>query len=240
MKKLFLVLFMMTIVIMPSCKRDYLNVSNGVYVQLNHEESHQIDAESESMITYKSSNNYHAEVSSQGLVKANYVGKADISLTNENGDEKMVTIDVVPVSNLYPEPNISIGETESSVRSKFGLPDVSNDGTYMYENYSFNAPYLMIIFENGVVESYAVLVNPNQVENLMTFLNERYAPMGFTDDYVFYMNALSSSEATKTIGVGVLDFGYELYIMVGYIPYNKSDIEVFKDKISKIIRMQKK
>lgn len=239
MKKIVVVL-MVCVLGMMSCKRDYLNVKNGSYVRLYHEEMHQIDAESESIITYRSDNEYHANVNAQGLVTANYVGKTNVVLANENGDVANVEIDVIPVSNLYPEPVLSFGETENSVLGKYGVPDVVDDEYYFYSDYSPKAPYMMVTLENGVVESYAVLVNAStNVEELVTFLDERYKYVGDTDDYLFYMNALSVLDATMSVGVGVMTLGYEVYILVAYMNADSykstSDIEEMKTMFMKYV-----
>ncbi|MBQ8222659.1 MAG: Ig-like domain-containing protein [Bacteroidales bacterium] len=228
MKKIVLLLMVCTLGIM-SCKRDYLNVNNGNNVRLYHEETHQIDAEAESVITYKSNNEYHAEVNAQGLVKANYVGKTNVTLTNENGDAANVEIDVIPISNLFTEPNISIGETEASVINKYGIPDVVDDDSYFYSGYSSKAPYLLVLFENGVVESYSVLVDvdSSDIEQLVTFLDERYKYVGDSGDCLFYVNALSVSDATISIGVGFMTLDYEIYAMVAYM--NTNDIKSASD-----------
>ena len=70
MKKVFLLFMMLSVVILHSCKEDVIMVKNGELVQLNHGGTHQIEAESVSMIRYESSDEYCAQVSQYGLVQA--------------------------------------------------------------------------------------------------------------------------------------------------------------------------
>lgn len=221
MKKIVVVL-MVCVLGMMSCKRDYLNVKNGSYVRLYHDETHQIDAEAESIITYSSNDNYHAEVNAQGLVTANYVGKANVTLTNENGDVANVEIDVIPVSNMFPEPNISLGESENSILSKYGVPDFVDEDYYFYADYSAKAPYLLVMFENEKVVAYSVLVDTDSsdIEELVTYVDERYKYIESDEDYLYYINALSISEATMAVGVGFTIFDNDVYAMLAYISTN--------------------
>ena len=239
MKKIVFVLMVCALGMM-SCESDYLNVKNGLSVRLYHEESHQIDAESKSIISYRSDKDYHATVNEQGLVTANYVGKTNVVLTNESGDVANVEVDVIPVSNLYPEPNLSFGETEYSVFSKYGMPDVVDDDYYFYADYSPNAPFMLVSFDDGMVDTYSVLVNAStNVEELETFLDERYKYLFSTEENIFYMNALSVLDATMSVGVGVMTFGYEVYILVVYMDgetyKSTSNMEEIKDKFMKYV-----
>ena len=125
MKKVFLFFMVLSAVMLYSCKEDVITVKNGELVQLNHGDTHQIEAESISMIRYESSDEYCAQVSKCGLVQANYVGSANILLNNEI-EEKIVKVEVKAVSSLYEEPDIAFGDTKLSVIDKLGTPSEDN------------------------------------------------------------------------------------------------------------------
>ena len=216
------------LLLFQSCQEeDYLHIKNETSVKLKHNETHKIQAESLSSITYQSENLYIANVDNYGYVRANYIGSTSIRLYNESGIENYVKVNVIPKSNLYPEPNISFGDTKYNVKSKLGVPDQEKTDAFLYTDYSTNAPYLLVTFEYGQVSSYAVLVNDYLYPELTNrFLAERYKYMGYIDNIRTYIDALTLSEAKKTIAVGLYEDAnynyYEQFYLVGYLDNNNT------------------
>lgn len=205
------------------CKKERLITLSTTSTTLHHGETFQIPAQCENPITYSSANEYHAKVSSSGLVTANYVGSTTISLLSEE-DNKTFTVTVTPKSNLYPEPNIRFGETKSSVLSKYGDPDSSTDETIGYIEYSTNAPGLLVLFdENDCVKDYAVIVKTAFSSELGTFLSERYFFVGYSDGLAAYMNALTTEAATMAVGSKLYNTSYWITL---YMPYGGSKKEI--------------
>lgn len=98
-----LLLFIIVCSFLPSfysCKKNHITVNNGITVNLNHNETHWIDATSDYEISYCSDNRYCAEVSDDGVITANYVGSAEITLSNGK-DEASIRVNVLPLSNYY-------------------------------------------------------------------------------------------------------------------------------------------
>lgn len=216
MKKVFLFFMVLSAVMLYSCKEDVITVKNGELVQLNHGDTHQIEAESISLIRYESSDEYCAQVSQYGLVQANYVGSANILLNNEI-EEKIVKVEVEAVSSLYEEPDIAFGDTKLSVIDKLGTPSEDNGNTFIYKDYSSSVSYLLVLFENDRVLSYAVMLDHSYSSELATFIGERYRSLGVIDKYFCYINSLQVADATMMVGVGTYSYNQEVYDVAVYM-----------------------
>lgn len=203
-------------VMLYSCKEDVITVKNGELVQLNHGDTHQIEAESISFIRYESSDEYCAQVSQYGLVQANYVGSANILLNNEI-EEKIVKVEVKAVSSLYEEPGIAFGDTKLSVIDKLGTPSEDNGNTFIYKDYSSSVSYLLVLFENDRVLSYAVMLDYSYSSELATFIGERYRSLGVIDKYFCYINSLQVADATMMVGLGTYSYNQEVYDVAVYM-----------------------
>lgn len=216
MKKVFLFFMVLSAVMLYSCKEDVITVKNGELVQLNHGDTHQIEAESISLIRYESSDEYCAQVSQYGLVQANYVGSANILLNNEI-EEKIVKVEVKAVSSLYEEPDIAFGDTKLSVIDKLGTPSEDNGNTFIYKDYSSSVSYLLVLFENDRVLSYAVMLDHSYSSELATFIGERYRSLGVIDKYFCYINSLQVADATMMVGLGTYSYNQEVYDVAVYM-----------------------
>lgn len=216
MKKVFLFFMVLSAVMLYSCKEDVITVKNGELVQLNHGGTHQIEAESISLIRYESSDEYCAQVSQYGLVQANYVGSANILLNNEI-EEKIVKVEVKAVSSLYEEPDIAFGDTKLSVIDKLGTPSEDNGNTFIYKDYSSSVSYLLVLFENDRVLSYAVMLDHSYSSELATFIGERYRSLGVIDKYFCYINSLQVADATMMVGLGTYSYNQEVYDVAVYM-----------------------
>lgn len=216
MKKVFLFFMVLSAVMLYSCKEDVITVKNGELVQLNHGDTHQIEAESISLIRYESSDEYCAQVSQYGLVQANYVGSANILLNNEI-EEKIVKVEVKAVSSLYEEPDIAFGDTKLSVIDKLGTPSEDNGNTFIYKDYSSSVSYLLVLFENDRVLSSAVMLDHSYSSELATFIGERYRSLGVIDKYFCYINSLQVADATMMVGLGTYSYNQEVYDVAVYM-----------------------
>ena len=227
MKKTLFFLLTSLLISFVSCKKD--NATNKTItlsttsVTLHYEDVFQITAQCDSPITYTSNNPFHAEVTSSGLVTAKHVGTTTITLSSGD-DSKTFTVIVSPRSNLYPEPDIDFGETKDIVLSKLGEPDVidtiwtSNDTIWVtneyigYTNYSTNAPYLNINFdENNCVQEYSLYVYSPISTIITDFFLERYLYLDGYDGFYFYTN----ESTTKLVVISSIN---ETHYNVYYFP----------------------
>ena len=167
---------------------------------LSRGDTYQINAECENPITYSSDNEFCASVSEEGLVTANYVGTAVITLESES-DTKTFEVTVEGQSDLYPEPEIEIGETKEAIIERFGAPGAETEEAIGYANYSENTTMLMVMFdEDNLVTSYSVIMDVSLEEELDTFLSERYMFVQEEEGIKVYINALTVDEATLLVG----------------------------------------
>ena len=236
MRKLSFVLMAVIAISFMGCKKEKLITLSITSTTLHHGETYQISAQCENPITYSSANEYYAKVSAEGLVTAQYVGNTTIKLHSEE-DDRTFTVIVAPESNLYPEPNIRFGETKNSVISKLGTPDATTDSGIGYNDYSPNAPMLLVMLDdNDCVDDYAVIVETAHSSELSTFLSERYKFIGYSDGLFGYMNGLTTESATMLIGSKLYNTSYWITL---YMP-NDSKSAVDNVRIEELLKMLEK
>ena len=232
MRKLSFMLMAVLAISFMGCKKEKLITITTTSTTLHYGETYQISAECENPITYSSANEYHAKVSSSGLVTANYVGSTTITLQSEE-DTKIFSVTVSPKSNLYTEPNISFGESKNSVISKLGTPDATTEGGIAYNDYSSAAQMLLILFDDyDKVEGYGVMVKSGYTTELGDFLKERYDFVGYSDEIFVYRNALTNDKTTMIIGMQLYSISYW---MVVYAPY-ESKCNLNKNSFDALIK----
>lgn len=190
---------MVCLMVLAGCEVDKtIKLNSSSSVELRKNETHQISAESATQITYSSSDVTVAEVGQTGLVTAKSIGDATISLANGN-DTKTVKVSVVGSGNLYEEPNINFGDTKDQVKKVLGDPHSDNGVTFVYAQYSYAALALMVDFEGNAVYRYGVLIDQLYVDEVDTFLRERYYYYGEDDGIKIYGNNVSMNNATLVV-----------------------------------------
>ena len=212
---------MLGIIFLSSCKKeeikkDEIKLSSSS-VTLRHGQKYQIEATSLSTISYTSTDDFYATVSSTGLVTANHIGSTPIILKNEE-DETEFIVSIVPLYYTYDEPKIKIGDSKESVLGVLGNPDNDSGDSFAYIDFSNNCG-LMILFDNNKVSSYAVMVPTKYMSELTDFLIERYSVIGISGGDAYYIN--------HDRDMGIVESVYNTsYIMVMYIPYSEKGMSV--------------
>jgi len=237
MKKLAL-LFLTALFAFTGCNKPDLITLNTSEISLYHGETHQIQAESKSAIRYESKNEYHAKVSTSGLITAMCIGETTITLKNEE-DSKTFKVTVKPKHNVYPEPKIYIGMSKSYIISMLGPPDdQSNDGkTIFYENYSTAAPLLGLSFDNNnCLEDYMLMVKSAYTSVLPDFFNERYVYAGTNGDIFVWINDLDAKRADLSIALSLYNISYWMVI---YFDPNSPKGELSAENANKYIQLIK-
>lgn len=214
------IVFALMVVVLVSCGKDEapdIITLDRSEVALYFGDNYQIEARSNSTIAYESKDEYHASVTTDGLVIARYVGETSISLSNAE-DDKLLKITVQPKYSLYPEPEVEFGASKADVISKFGEP-VTDTGTAIgYDEYSPGAPILMFAFdENDKVAAYSVMVSAYRMEGLVNFIGERYHPAGSTDGMFIFMNGLKPETASMAVAISLYNSNY---VAALYLPYS--------------------
>jgi len=218
----FRLVFIATLIVpFNSCDKDdqdliSLSVSEKT---LNFEDEYQIEATSNSTITYTVKNEYNAEVSETGLVTARFVGETNILLENAE-DKKTFKVIVEPKYNLYPEPDVEFGDTKSSIIAQFGSDYTETTSAIGYTDYSSAAPIAMFTFDaNNKLTGYAIMVKSSYSTILADFLLERYLIVSEQDGIYMFLNGLNTTTATMAIGLQLYNI---TYWMVMYIPNTSS------------------
>ncbi|WP_088656221.1 Ig-like domain-containing protein [Geofilum rhodophaeum] len=217
MKKIVLALM---VVLLAACGKDEspdVISLNDSEVPLYYGDNYQIEAESRSSVTFESENDYHASVTTDGLVTARYVGETNISISNAE-DSKLLRITVQPKYDLYPEPDVEFGTLKADIISHFGDPTSDTGSAIGYDDYSYGAPILLFAFDDyDRVTGYAVMIDPNKMERLVNFIGERYFPVGSKDGVLTFANGLAPEKAS----VGIVVYLYDSsYIAAMYLPFS--------------------
>ena len=205
---------------------------------LSYKDEYQIEAKSNSKITYLSENKYHAEVSESGFVKANRIGETNILVSNSE-DSKSVKITVKPKYNTYTEPDVKFGDTKSSIITKFGNDYVETSNGIAYANYSNAAPIVMFLFDDdNKLDDYAVMVKTVYSSDLVDFLLERYLAIAESDGIFMFINGLNINTATTAIGLSLYDISYWMVMYIPNTPNVRSASlrsNVFSDKYTQLL-----
>lgn len=200
-------------------------------------EEYQIEVTSETPVTYSSANEYHAEVSANGLITAKFVGETIIKLANED-ETKEITVTVEPRSTLYPNPNLQFGITKKELIAEWGTPDVESEEGIAYHEFSTAAPLVMYLFnENNEMESLAVMVETLYSKELGTFLSERYFPAD--PENLIFINALDESKTTMLVGAELYDQNHWMIIYVPFTATKKTPDSMHKTTAAKMDKFYK-
>jgi hypothetical protein len=179
----------------------------------------QIQATSVTPIAYTSENEYHAKVSSSGLITAGRVGETYIVIDNGE-DLKKIKVIVTPENNLYPEPELTFGMSHSDVKARLGNPDEETGSAMGYKSYSSNTSGLMCSFDKSdKLTSYVIIVKTSYTSKLTEFLLERYVPAALPDDgdiIAIFVNGLNENTSNMAVTMGIYNLSY---IMVLYTPF---------------------
>ncbi|MCK9302542.1 MAG: hypothetical protein PHU62_03565 [Bacteroidales bacterium] len=185
-----------------------LNTSSPVI--LNYEQTLQISASSPLSINYSSKNEFHAKVSSSGLITAQHVGETNINLNN-GVKSKSLRVKVQPKYNIYPTPCIEWGKTKNEIIALYGTPDKITATTLTYYNYSTAAPIGIFLFDdNGRLQCSSIAVITSYLSVLTNFLLERYVVTGtgYGDYIAFFVDELTESQITTMIALRLFNVDY--------------------------------
>lgn len=245
--KILLLFVLLCTTVLSSCKKDEdqtIQVSTKSPVVLNYEQTANIDAVSTQPISYNSENEFHAKVSSTGVITARRVGETQINLTN-GSDLKSIQVVVEPKFNLYKTPSTEWGTTKSQIKAQYGKPDSETANGVGYSNYSSTAPIVAFIFNsNDRLISSAVMVKTTYASTLADFLIERYLPIDVnTTEYTAaFVNGLSVEKITTIVGFSVYNLNYLMVVYIDALYDSKTkssgaevSIDTYRDIVEKML-----
>jgi len=235
MKRVILIMAAVALMVSTGCKKDEkpdVISLKETEKTLYFGEKYQIEATSKADIIYKVANEYHAEVSETGLVKARFVGETNILLSNGE-DEKTFRVIVKPESNLYPEPDLRAGMSKNEVKQKFGVPDNETEDGLAYANYSSKVPMLACIFKNNKLTGYGLMVSTVYSSELGTFLAERYVTVDLKK--LIFANGLTQETTTMGIQAQLYNTSYWM-VLYAYVSGNSKSSFSFENQFDDLFK----
>lgn len=195
-----------------SCEKngDKIAITSESPIVLKNGETFQIKASSNMPLSYFTENEFHAKVSSSGVVEGNYVGSTNIEVKNEKNSTKIKVL-VEPRIDLYPTPSLDWGTSRSHIISTYGTPDKETSDGIVYNNYSNAAPMLVYLFDNSDrLKASGVVVKIAYSETLIDFLIERYQTIsvGQKDYIALFIDALDIDKAKTVVAIALNGLSY--------------------------------
>lgn len=204
--------------------------------QVQSAEKYQIKATTtnSTQITYQSSNNFLATVSSTGEINAKRVGEVVITVSDgENTEHFKLT--VKGRHNLYTEPNVDFKYKQAEFIKKHGTPVQTDDNSIAYTNSQKDPQYYTrYFFHETSLKHYisAIYIYSGDEEAIRSFLKERYLFLEINDTGDVYVN--NTTPETSNLVIIVLktkdNDGKTIYI----VTYQPLDTSAEKLKSSKL------
>lgn len=212
MKKILLSIIL--IILFVGCSKDEnnqdsLNIPSNVSVKVD--SSFNLG----SVQSWVSSNTFVAEITQEGVITGKHVGNCTV-----NCSDASCSVTVTANNTLYEEPITDWGISKSELISRKGQPDRESGNTLIYETGNSAAPYEMYTVKNGILETSAVLVLSSYTSSMTDHILDRYYPVYYDDDYYYFANAYTLSDASIVVVAGLSDNAQ--YWLVMYMDYSSA------------------
>ncbi len=204
-----------------ACSDDPLELGiKTLEISLYPEDIVSIEAVSDFDITYLSENPYLVDVSAEGMLTAHKVGKTSVEVSSHNRILE-VSVDVMGRYNVYPDPVVEWGMSQSDLIKAVGEPDKSYANSLEYADYSEQSPNIAYLFTPGDSLMCAlVIVLETYSDELTSYMNERFIFDSKDDNLVVYRNGNDESDTTMLMGIFNGGMGS---LMVMYIEYKEDE-----------------
>ena len=226
MKKLFPLACVLIGTMLISCSNEKEKETGLVItptsINCHFNENTQINVVSGKDVTFKSSDEFVAQVSENGLVIALHIGSTNIIASS--GNEKAVCkVTVSPKYSLFEEPTLNWSLTMDDIYSTIGIEyDTKWINKYRHMYYKVKegmmVDYIISNNGNGTLSGVVYEMDPAYytAEEVVGYAYERYTYMTKSgDDYVFVKG--QSPNYSAMISVGVSSSGK---YRITYLPYN--------------------
>lgn len=228
MKKLLLISLFIPFISCSSGDKSSLSLDSSSE-SMHFEDTYQIKANSDNSISYKSENEFHAKVSSSGLITAGRVGETSI-IVSDGSETKNIKVTITPVNTLYEEPYTDWTLTKSQILAKLGTAYSSPTDGLIYQTSNAKAPFCGYTFDaNGNITSSSVLINTAYTSEASIFLKERYFPVSTSNNVIYMINNLTISQSTTTVTISVYNLSY---LLVAYFPYTSTKSSLLQNNYS--------
>ena len=168
--------------------------------------------------TWSSKSEFVAEVSEDGIIKGNHVGKTIITATSDNG-EALCEVVVNAKYSTYTEPVLEFGVDKATVKAKEKrtiLEDKTSTLGYRGENSAVKS--VAYLFENGKLTSSAIALSYSYTEEIAKFLSERYQVIGKDSDGAYYFINNDSDKYNMGVRLSV-ESGFIMVVYIGNLIY---------------------
>lgn len=231
MKRLIIILFGVMF-LFTSCKKDNSIKYNGNdVVNIVLLEEFNLNASSNSKLTYSSDNELFVTVDNEGKILGKNVGEANITISNSTQ-----SIVVKVVVSLFEEPTLNFGASQNEIRSLYGNPSHNyGDSIFVYGSgnnwYSYAVWEMDFFFIEDLYFESDLYIRSELETRIHQFLNEKYYYQNTLTDTIvnqdeeevistirLYLNSPDANTADVMVGMQDMAGPYE-DICVFYIPY---------------------
>ncbi len=216
MKKIALIITV-SVIACYSCKKELKSIQiDRDEITMNYDENKQLnvsyspsDVEVPPIFNWESEDENIVTVSETGLVEGVRVGETNVFVRTDDAKfEDVCKVIIEPISNLYKEPVIEIGQSKSYVKSKETRAVSYEDSeALIYDGENTDVDYVIYMFElNKLTSSSVLLVDETSlIEEANTFLDERYDFVGALESVIFYrINSKVVAGLTYDVSLGLV------------------------------------
>lgn len=213
MKKIIL-LSILPLVLVAGCtkdeeQKDKVNIPENVSVKVNS------SVNLGYVQPWETSNAFIAEVTDDGMITGKHVGSCTVKCS-----EASCNVTVTANHTLYTEPLLDWGITKAELISRKGQPDRESGNVLMYETGNNAAPYEMYNIKNNVLESSGMMILSSYTSSMTDHITDRYQPIYYDDDYYYFANAYTLSNASIIVVAGLSNNAQ--YWLVMYTEYTSN------------------
>ena len=237
MRKIVFMLITAT-VMFSGCKKDPVSlVLNERNVTLYTGDEWQIKTSS-SDVDFSSYNEYSAQVDKNGLIKAERVGEAIISVMSGGSEKHRIYVTVKPRHTQFKEPLFRFGHSSRDIINELGTPDLNEgDGrmiSYIKPDGGKTVAHFYMFNDSDELTFSGFITSMYDAPDVAEFLIERYAAI--SSDPILLINGLTPATCTMMVTQKIQS---EASVVV-YMPYidGSKSIRMTDDMISKIMNIK--
>ena len=185
-------------------------------VSMKYDESQQLVAPGAT--SWRSENEFVAEVDQNGLVKGNHIGTTEVVATNGKTSGKC-TITITPKYEFFDLPLLRWGASETTIRNAETHGSPSKSGNYLaykYDNGVIPA-VVMYSFKDGALNGILQLTASTYYPNAGLFLIERFQVIGESDGMYIFADSMSSKTAKTIAGLDYMTISSTKYACITYM-----------------------
>lgn len=200
-------------------------------------EKYDLDATSESELTFYSDNEMIVTVDPNGIIMGKNIGEANITIQNPYN-----SITVKVIVNLFEEPTLEFGCSINHIKSIYGEPKHYNDSILIYGSgndwYSYAVWEMDFFFINNQYVESDLYIRKDLDMRLEEYLNKNFFynstvyNTSTNDSCYVYLNDINPENASVLVGK-IYEAGPYDDICLFYIPYEHSDKSAYNEILNR-------